>query len=178
VIDEAHMLDHYQLEAVRMLTNHDMDSASPFACLLVGQPTLRRRIKLGVLAALDQRIAVRYHMAGMNAAETAGYIRHHHTLAGRSDTLSAPRGASSYPRHSREKLGRRFLGPMAHLDPKGDGDSSMPGNQRSCSGARGEALGDPCNMAKAGLPLPQSPEGENGHPPEMRPEPAPHLVST
>ncbi len=32
----------------------------PFACLLVGQPTLRRRIKLGVLAALDQRIALRY----------------------------------------------------------------------------------------------------------------------
>ena len=24
-----------------------MDSHSPFACLLVGQPTLRRRIKLG-----------------------------------------------------------------------------------------------------------------------------------
>ena len=87
VIDEAHMLDHYQLEAIRMLTNHDMDSASPFACLLVGQPTLRRRIKLGVLAALDQRIAVRYHMAGMTAEETTGYIRHHLALAGRSDAL-------------------------------------------------------------------------------------------
>jgi len=37
-----------------------MDRQSPFACLLVGQPTLRRRIKLGVLAALDQRIALRY----------------------------------------------------------------------------------------------------------------------
>ncbi len=30
-----------------------MDSHSPFACLLVGQPTLRRRIKLGTFAALD-----------------------------------------------------------------------------------------------------------------------------
>jgi hypothetical protein len=35
-------------------------SRSPFACLLVGQPTLRRRIKLGAFAALDQRIALRY----------------------------------------------------------------------------------------------------------------------
>src|SRR5207237_10525353 len=34
VIDEAHLLDHTQLEGIRMLTNHDMDSRSPFACLL------------------------------------------------------------------------------------------------------------------------------------------------
>lgn len=87
VIDEAHLLDHAQLEGLRMLTNHDMDSRSPFACLLAGQPTLRRKIKLGVLAALDQRIAIRYHMTGMTSEETAGYLRHHLNLAGRSDTL-------------------------------------------------------------------------------------------
>ncbi len=58
-----------------------------FACLLVGQPTLRRRLKLGQLAALDQRIAVRYHMTGMTPEETVGYLRHHLALAGRSDTL-------------------------------------------------------------------------------------------
>ncbi len=39
-----------------------MDSHSPFACLLVGQPTLGRRIKLGTFAALDQRITLRYAM--------------------------------------------------------------------------------------------------------------------
>lgn len=87
VIDEAHLLDHLQLEGIRMLTNHDMDSRSPFAALLIGQPTLRRKIKLGVLAALDQRIAVRYHMTGMTGEETAGYLRHHLALAGRNDTL-------------------------------------------------------------------------------------------
>jgi type II secretory pathway predicted ATPase ExeA len=70
-----------------MLTNHDMDSTSPFACLLVGQPTLRRRMKLGVLAALDQRIALRYAMPPMTAEETGSYLRHHLGLAGRSDTL-------------------------------------------------------------------------------------------
>ncbi|MCA1675971.1 MAG: ExeA family protein [Actinobacteria bacterium] len=87
VIDEAHLLDHPQLESIRMLTNHDMDSASPFACLLVGQPTLRRRIKLGALAALDQRIGLRYAMPPMTTQETTSYLRHHLTLAGRSDTL-------------------------------------------------------------------------------------------
>jgi len=87
IIDEAHLLDHPQLESIRMLTNHDMDSRSPFACLLVGQPTLRRRIKLGVLAALDQRIGLRYNMPPMTDQETASYLRHHLNLAGRSDPL-------------------------------------------------------------------------------------------
>jgi type II secretory pathway predicted ATPase ExeA len=81
------MLEPGQLEAIRMLTSHDLDSASPLACLLIGQPTLRRRIKLGILAALDQRIAVRYTMPGMTGEETASYISHHLKLAGRSDPL-------------------------------------------------------------------------------------------
>ena len=87
VVDEAHLLDPDQLEELRLLLNADMDSRSPFACLLVGQPTLRRRIKLGTFAALDQRIALRYAMPGMTAAETGSYIGHHLHLAGRSDTL-------------------------------------------------------------------------------------------
>jgi type II secretory pathway predicted ATPase ExeA len=87
VIDEAHLLDTDQLEGLRLLTNADMDSHSPFGCLLVGQPTLRRRIKLGTFAALDQRIALRYAMTGMNPDETKGYLTHHLKLAGRSDTL-------------------------------------------------------------------------------------------
>ena len=70
-----------------MLTNSEMDSRSALCCLLVGQPTLRRRVKLSSFAALDQRIALRYAMAPMTAEETASYIEHHLKLAGRSDTL-------------------------------------------------------------------------------------------
>ncbi len=87
VIDEAHMLDHDQLESIRMMTNHDMDSSTPFATILVGQPTLRHSVKLGVLAALEQRITVRYQMKGMTPDETAGYIRHHLEQAGRTTEL-------------------------------------------------------------------------------------------
>jgi type II secretory pathway predicted ATPase ExeA len=87
VLDEAHLLDAGQLEELRLLTNAEMDSHSPFACLLVGQPTLRRRIKLGTFAALDQRIALRYTITGMTPDETASYVRHHLKLVGRSDTL-------------------------------------------------------------------------------------------
>jgi type II secretory pathway predicted ATPase ExeA len=89
VIDEAHLLSYEQLETVRMLTNHPatMDADSPLACLLIGQPTLRRTMKLAVLAALEQRIALRYTMPPMTAAETGSYISHHIKLAGRSDQL-------------------------------------------------------------------------------------------
>jgi type II secretory pathway predicted ATPase ExeA len=78
---------HGGLEAVRLLTNHDLDTGAPFATILLGQPDLAVKMRLGVLAALDQRISVRHHMTGMTANETAGYIRHHLTLAGRSDPL-------------------------------------------------------------------------------------------
>ena len=87
LIDEAHLLSHDQLEAIRMLTSAQLDSASPLAVLLLGQPQLRASMRLGVLAALDQRIGVRYAMAPMTRQETTGYLRHHTKLAGRSDTL-------------------------------------------------------------------------------------------
>ncbi|MCX5130001.1 ExeA family protein [Streptomyces sp. NBC_00347] len=87
VIDESHLLDHQELDAIRMLTNYDMDSTTPFAVLLIGQPTLRKRMKHGVLAALDQRISISYQMPTMSKDETASYIKHHLTIAGRQDTL-------------------------------------------------------------------------------------------
>jgi type II secretory pathway predicted ATPase ExeA len=87
VLDEAHLLSYEQLETIRMLTNHAMDQDSPLACLLVGQPTLRRTMKLAVLAALEQRTALRYTMPGMTATETASYISHHIKLVGRPDQL-------------------------------------------------------------------------------------------
>ena len=72
--------------------------------------------------------------------------------AGSNTATGAPRGASSYPQRSWEELGRRFLGLVAYLDPKGEGDNSMPVKQRSCSGMRSGALRDPRDMAKAALP--------------------------
>lgn len=39
VIDEGRSLDNQQMEATRMLSNHDMDSGAPFTTLLVVQPS-------------------------------------------------------------------------------------------------------------------------------------------
>jgi type II secretory pathway predicted ATPase ExeA len=87
VFDEAHLLGADQLEELRLLTNAEMDSTSPFALVLVGQPSLRARLRLGAFAALDQRITLRYALPPMGPADTADYIAHHLKLAGRSDTL-------------------------------------------------------------------------------------------
>ena len=87
IIDEAHLLPVADLEGLRMLTNTNMDTGSDFALILLGQPTLRRRLKLGVLAALDQRVATRYTIEPMTPDETGAYIKTHLAWVGRTDTL-------------------------------------------------------------------------------------------
>jgi type II secretory pathway predicted ATPase ExeA len=87
ICDESHLLDAGQLEELRLLTNAEMDSASPFALLLLGQPSLRARLRLGSFAALDQRVTLRYALPPMSAEETSSYVNHHLALCGRSDTL-------------------------------------------------------------------------------------------
>ena len=54
-------------------------------------------MRLGVLAALDQRIGVRYAMAPMTPDETGAYLRHHTKLAGRADTLFSDDAAETDP---------------------------------------------------------------------------------
>jgi len=88
ILEEAHQPGTAQPETIRMLTSYDLDTSTCFAALLAGQPALRTRLTLGVLAALDQRTGLRAHLDGMTREETASYIGHHLALAGRgSDTL-------------------------------------------------------------------------------------------
>jgi type II secretory pathway predicted ATPase ExeA len=105
IVDEAHLLSPAQLEELRLLTNSEMDSKSPLAMLLIGQPTLARQLRMGVFAALDQRISTRFALHPMDLAESASYLQHHLALAGRTDPLFADdaisrlhRAASGLPR--------------------------------------------------------------------------------
>ena len=102
-IDESHLLTGEQLEAVRMLTSHGMDYASPLTILLIGQPTLRRRLRVGDMAALDQRIQLRYHIPApaLTQAEADGYLRAHLALAGRTDTLFSDDAVRAIHAHAR-----------------------------------------------------------------------------
>src|SRR4249920_4000865 len=70
VVDEAHLLAPAQLGELRLLTNSEMDSSSPFAGILVGQPTLKRQLRMGMFAALDHRILTRYTIKAMDLGES------------------------------------------------------------------------------------------------------------
>ena len=45
IVDEAHLLEPAQLEELRLLTNSEMDSASPFAGILVGVAYSKRHVE-------------------------------------------------------------------------------------------------------------------------------------
>jgi type II secretory pathway predicted ATPase ExeA len=81
VIDEAHLLTPEQLEEIRLLSNAELGSVSPFAGVLLGQPTLAARLRQGMFASLDQRTSVRYSLGPMDLAEPVSYLRHHLALA-------------------------------------------------------------------------------------------------
>jgi len=87
VLDESHLLDTEVLEGLRCLSNDGMDAESRFSLILLGQPTLRRRLRLGSFTALDQRVGLRYQVAPLDLAECGSYIASHLRFAGRSDTL-------------------------------------------------------------------------------------------
>jgi type II secretory pathway predicted ATPase ExeA len=94
VLDEAHLAEPDQLEELRLMLNAGMDSASPFAAILAGQPTLNRQLRMGTFAALDQRIATRFTIKPTDLAESAAYLRHHLKLAGREDPVFADDAAA------------------------------------------------------------------------------------
>lgn len=89
IVDEAHSLDPDQLEQLRMLSNDHMDADTLVTVVMLGQPSLRRVLRRGSYAALDQRIAVRYQLAPLDLEHATGYLTHHLTLTGRADPLFA-----------------------------------------------------------------------------------------
>jgi type II secretory pathway predicted ATPase ExeA len=82
IIEEEHLLQSGPLEELRLLTNFKMDSCDPFILILAGQSDLRRVMEFAVMEPFNQRIAIRYHMPGLNPEETKNYVTHHLTLAG------------------------------------------------------------------------------------------------
>lgn len=80
-------MDNDTLQEITLITNFDMDSKLPFIFCLIGQPTLKEKLKRSIHEPLSQRILLRYHMAGLTLEETRNYMLHHLKLAGRTDPL-------------------------------------------------------------------------------------------
>ncbi|MBN1527400.1 MAG: AAA family ATPase [Candidatus Omnitrophica bacterium] len=81
VIDEAQSIKNMDIfEELRLLLNFQLDDAFLLTIILLGSPELQHII-IG-MPQLDQRLAVRYHIMGLNERETKEYIEHRLTMAG------------------------------------------------------------------------------------------------
>jgi type II secretory pathway predicted ATPase ExeA len=90
IVDEAHMLDDATLQQFRLMTNTDYDRQSPLAVILLGQPSLRHRLKSSDFDALLQRIPYRYSLEGLDEDETRSYIQQRLSTAGLSGDIFSP----------------------------------------------------------------------------------------
>jgi len=73
VVDEAHLLDRNTLEDIRLLTNTDFDRTPPLTVILLGQLSLRGRVKTAGFEAINQRLRYRYALEGFSEEETVGF---------------------------------------------------------------------------------------------------------
>lgn len=74
VIDEAHLLDREMLEELRFLLNFNVDSESPLALVLSGQPELNDKLNRQAFLAISQRVNMRCFAKNLDLTETKDYI--------------------------------------------------------------------------------------------------------
>ncbi|KNZ68187.1 ATPase AAA [Thermincola ferriacetica] len=101
------LLDKYFLWEETFDINFDVDSRSPLALILTGQPELRDRLKLRALRAIDQRINVRFHLNGLSDAVT----REQYTIDATTVARVLLNGSNIYS--DKEGCSSPFLLPMA-----------------------------------------------------------------
>ena len=80
LLDEAQLLAHEDLEAIKGLTNIASERQNFLTLILIGQPELRGRLRQ--LPQVDQRISLRFHLTALSGKETALYAYHRLRVAG------------------------------------------------------------------------------------------------
>ena len=100
IVDEAQNMSPETLEELRMLSNINTGKDQVLQVFLVGQPGLRDTLRRPDLEQFAQRIAVDYHLEGLNAAETREYIRHRIIIAGGDPDLFEDAACEAIYRHS------------------------------------------------------------------------------
>ena len=89
IIDEAQNLTPDAIEEVRMLSNLQSDNHTLLQIVIVGQPELKAKLEHPSMRQVAQRIAVRYHLTGLNREDTGRYISYRlKTAGGRPDLFT------------------------------------------------------------------------------------------
>lgn len=82
LIDEAQMLPHETLEALRLISNLETETKKLMQVVLFGQPELDARLKQDNLRQLRQRITFSYQLRPLLVNETSSYVEHRLTVSG------------------------------------------------------------------------------------------------
>jgi len=90
IIDEAQNLSVETLEEVRMLSNLQTEDEPLLQIMLAGQPELISKLQTPDLRQFAQRIAVNYHLTGLDREETGKYISYRLEKAGGRSDLFTP----------------------------------------------------------------------------------------
>jgi len=129
LIDEAQNLEIDVLEQLRLLTNLETETTKLLQIILIGQPELRTTLARTDLRQLAQRITGRYHLAGLDVADTSAYVRHRLAVAGAEREIFTSRAlievhrlAGGTPRLINVICDRALLGAytaeQSHVTPK------------------------------------------------------------
>ena len=101
VVDEAHLLQGDMLQEIRFLTSFQIDSVSPLALIMVGQPELRATLQMRLFKPIAQRLSIRYHMGGLAAAEMREYVEHQLRAAGAQHPIFTAEAIDALYAHTR-----------------------------------------------------------------------------
>jgi MSHA biogenesis protein MshM len=81
IIDEAQALPDESIEALRLMTNLETESAKLMQVVLFGQPELNEKIAQPELRQLRQRITFSYHLSQMDSDQIFQYTNHRMQVA-------------------------------------------------------------------------------------------------
>ncbi len=87
VVDDAQTLELSMLQELRFIMNFKVDSFSPMAFILAGQPEFKATLQTLHMAPIWRRIDTSYQISGMDYEETKAYIVHQLNVAGCSRPL-------------------------------------------------------------------------------------------
>lgn len=99
MVDEAQLLTSSTLEEIRLLLNFQLNDRFLITILLLGQPELKDKVRN--VQQLDQRLAIRYHLAPFDLEDTGRYIEFRQTKAGRSSSVFTREAVARVFEHSK-----------------------------------------------------------------------------
>ena len=101
IIDEAHNLNPFLLEEIRLLSNFETAKDKLIQIILVGQPELNCTLNLPECRQLKQRISLWFYINPFNRKETDEYIRTRLYRAGLETSCFTKKAIDDIFRHSR-----------------------------------------------------------------------------